>query len=63
MYYKKRRIKKGPIIILGGIILLIILIIVGVNLYKHYTSDEYKLEEAGYSEKEIKQILKWTQNI
>ena len=60
MYYtKKRRIKKGPIILLGIIILVIILVVVGINLYKKYTSDEYKLGEAGYSENEIKEILKF----
>ena len=60
MYYtKKRRIKKGPIIVLVVIILIIILVIVGINLYKHYTSDEYKLGKAGYDENEIKEILKF----
>lgn len=60
MYYtKKRRIKKGPIIVLGIIILVIILITVGINLYKKYTSDEYKLGKAGYSENEINEILKF----
>ena len=58
-YTKKRRIKKGPIILLGIIILVIILVVVGINLYKKYTSDEYKLGEAGYSENEIKEILKF----
>lgn len=58
MYYK-RRVKKGPIIAAIILIVVIILIIVGINLYRHYTSDEYKLEKAGYSEKEIKQILKF----
>ena len=58
MYYKKRRIKKGPIIILVVVVILIIAIIVGINLYKHYTSDEYRLGKAGYSEDEISAILK-----
>ena len=60
MYYtKKRKIKKGPIIFIAVVIFIIILIIVGINLYKHYTSFEYKLGEAGYNEKEIKEILKF----
>ena len=60
MYYtKKRRIKKGPIIVLIVIILVIILVIVGINLYKHYTSDEYRLGQAGYNEDEISEILKF----
>ena len=60
MYYtKKRRIKKGPIIVLAVIILVIILIVVGINLYNHYTSNEYRLSEAGYNEDEIKEILKF----
>ena len=60
MYYtKKRKIKKGPIIFVAVVIFIIILIIVGINLYKHYTSFEYKLGEAGYNEKEIKEILKF----
>ena len=55
MYYtKKRKIKKGPIIFIAVVIFIIILIIVCINLYKHYTSFEYKLGEAGYNEKEIK---------
>ena len=58
MYYK-RRVKKGPIIAIVVIILVIILVICGINLYKYYTSDEYLLSEAGYSEKEIKEILKF----
>ena len=58
MYYK-RRVKKGPIIILVLIILVVILAICGINLYKYYTSDEYKLGEAGYNEAEIKEILKF----
>ena len=60
MYYtKKRRIKKGPIIVLIVIIIVIILVIVGINLYKHYTSDEYRLGQAGYKEDEIAEILKF----
>ena len=58
MYYK-RRIKKGPIIFIAIFILIIILVICGINLYKYYTSDEYLLGKAGYSESEIKDILKF----
>lgn len=58
MYYK-RKVKKGPIIAIIVIILVIIVTVCGINLYKYYTSDEYRLGEAGYSEKEIKEILKF----
>ena len=58
MYYK-RRVKKGPIIVCIIIILIVILAVCGINLYKYYTSDEYRLGEAGYSEDEIKEILKF----
>ena len=40
------------------VVILIITIIVGINLYKHYTSDEYRLGKAGYNEDEISDILK-----
>ena len=49
MYYK-RKVKKGPIIAIIVIILVIIVTVCGINLYKYYTSDEYRLGEAGYSE-------------
>lgn len=58
MYNTKRRIKKGPIIAIIIIIILIILAIVGFNLYKHYTSYEYKLQQIGYNEKEIATLIK-----
>ena len=57
MYYKKRKIKKTPIIVLFIIILIIILLVIGINLYNHYNSIEYKLSEKGYKEDEIKDIL------
>ena len=57
MYYKKRKIKKTPIIVLFIIILIIILLVIGINLYNHYNSIEYKLSEKGYKENEIKDIL------
>ena len=58
---KKRRIKKGPIIILTSIVLGIIVILVGIALYKHYNSLEYKLTQIGYSEEEILKIKKLDQ--
>ena len=55
----KRKIKKGPIIVLVVIILIIVIgIVTGVNTYKRVTSNEYKLEQIGYDEKEIEEILK-----
>ena len=55
---KKRRIKKGPIIFLITIVLIIILTIVGIKLYKYYTSTKYKLEKVGYNENEISTLIK-----
>lgn len=57
MHYK-RRLKKNVIVVFVIIILLVIGTIFGINLYKYYTSYEYKLNKVGYSEKEINQILK-----
>ena len=61
--YKKRRLKKGPIFALIGIISLITLIIIGFNLYKYYTSYEYKLGKVGYNEKEVATLLKADQKV
>ncbi len=58
MYNKKRKIKKGPIIAVIIVIVIIILAVVSFKLYAHYTSNEYKLGELGYSEKEISTLLK-----
>ena len=58
MYYK-RRFKKSAIVIAFFIVLIVILTICGIKLYKYYTSDEYKLGQAGYSEKEVSEILKF----
>ncbi len=55
----KRRLKKSVIVGFAVIIVIIVLSIVGINLYKYYTSYEYKLEKAGYSEKEIKKIIRF----
>ncbi len=54
----KRKLKKGPIITLIAIILIVILITILVNLYKYYTSLEYKLGKVGYNEKEVSEIIK-----
>ena len=56
--YKKRKLKKKSIYLLIGIIIFIILIITGICLFKHFTSNEYKLQKQGYNEKEISTILK-----
>ena len=53
---KKRRIKKCPIIILTSIVVGFIIIFIGIALYKHYNSLEYKLTQIGYSEEEILKI-------
>ncbi len=58
MYKKRRKIKKKVIYLGIGLILFIILLITGILLYKHFTSNEYKLGKIGYSEKEITSILK-----
>ena len=55
---KKRRLKKRPFIILLSIIVCFIIFIVSIKLYKHYTSYEYKLGKVGYSEDEVRDILK-----
>ena len=55
---KKRRLKKKPIIVLSIFLLSLIFIFIIFKLYKHYTSYEYKLGKAGYSEEEISDIIK-----
>ncbi len=55
---KRRKVKKQPIIILVVFTLLFVIGIVGFNLYKHYTSMEYKLGKLGYNEKEISILVK-----
>lgn len=57
MKIKKRRIKKGPIIKLIIVILLIISIIFGIKKIIYLNSDEYKLKEIGYNDKQIEEIL------
>ncbi len=56
--YKKRRIKKKIIFLGVGILLIVALIITGIKLFTHFTSNEYKLTEIGYNEKEVNNILK-----
>lgn len=56
--HKKRKIKKSVLITGIIIIILIVLVITGICLYKHFTSEKYKLEKIGYNEKEITSILK-----
>ncbi len=63
MVYTKRKIRKGPIIGLIIIIVLIALLITGFCLYKHFTSNEYKLSKVGYSEKEIMALLKMNNKV
>ena len=58
MYMKRRKVKQQPIIILVVFTLLFVIGIVGFNLYKHYTSMEYKLGKLGYNEKEISILVK-----
>ena len=58
VYTKRRKIKKEAIIAIVAVIIVIILIITGICLYKHFTSNEYKLGKIGYNEKEIATLLK-----
>ena len=54
-----KKVKKKNVLMV--VILIVILIIgggVGIKTYKYLNSDEYHLKELGYSEKEIKTILK-----
>ena len=43
---------------LCSIVAFIILIIISINIYKHYTSYEYRLGKIGYNDDEIQKILK-----
>ena len=58
MVYTKRKIKKQAIIAIIIVIIVITLIITGILLFKHFTSNEYKLEQIGYNEKEITTLIK-----
>ena len=53
----KRKIKKKPIIISSIIVFFIVLFSI-INIIKHFTSYEYKLDKKGYNENEIKEIVK-----
>ena len=55
---KKRKIKKLPVAILIGIIITIVGIIIVTKYIEKINSYEYKLEELGYTEEEIKTIMK-----
>lgn len=59
---KKRKLKKLPIMILVGIISIIIGIIITVKYIEKINSNEYKLEEIGYTEDEIKVITRLKDN-
>ena len=58
MYTKKRKVKKKVIFLGIGLVLIISLIVVAIKLYTYFTSNEYKLEQIGYNETEITNILK-----
>ena len=55
---KKRKVRKKVIIGFIVFVLAVIIAVVSFNLYTYYNSDEYKLGEIGYSEKEVNTILK-----
>lgn len=54
----KRKVKKKVIFIVIGIILVIACAIAAIIVYNHFNSNEYKLEQIGYGEDEINDILK-----
>ena len=56
----RRRLKKQVYFFLGGLILFIVLLVVGINKYqeyKYHQTNEYKLLEKGYTEKEVNKLL------
>ena len=62
MYKRKvRKIKKKPVIILCSTIIFIILVIIGINMginyYKKINSNEYKLEQIGYTLEDVNIII------
>jgi len=59
---KKRKLKKLPIIIITGILVVVIGSIITIKYIEKINSNEYKLEELGYSEKDIKIITELKQN-
>ena len=58
---KKRKLKKLPIIIIIAILLIIIGTIVAIKYTQKINSNEYKLGELGYNEKDISTITKLKQ--
>lgn len=59
---KKRKLKKLPIMILAGIISIIVAIIITVKYIEKINSNEYKLEQIGYTEDEINVIVRLKDN-
>lgn len=58
---KKRRLKKLPIIIITAILVLLIGSIITIKYIEKINSNEYKLKQLGYKEKEISIITKLKQ--
>lgn len=59
---KKRKIKKLPVTILVGIITIIIGIIITIKYVQKINSNEYKLEQLGYTTEDIEVITKLEDN-
>lgn len=57
-YHKKRKLKKGVIYAIIAIIIVIAAIFGGIRYYNLINSYPYKLEKAGYNDKEITTITK-----
>ena len=57
-YHKKRKLKKGVIYAIIALIIVIAAIFGGIRYYNLINSYPYKLEKAGYNEKEITTITK-----
>ena len=57
-YHKKRKLKKGVIYALIALVIVIAAIFGGIRYYNLINSYPYKLEKAGYNEKEITTITK-----
>ena len=58
MKRKKRKLKTGNCIKLIIMIILVVIIIFGIKNIIYKNSDEYKLKEIGYNDKQINEILK-----
>ena len=57
-YHKKRKLKKGVIYAIIALIIVIAAIFGGIRYYNLINSYPYKLEKAGYNDKEITTITK-----